>query len=432
MKPTMNWIGIALLCLGTCSPVVWSRTWTVGQPNTPCTGATNTSIGDAINAASAGDVIEVCPALYPEQLLITKPLTLRGISNTGIGRVLVQPMQLQTVAGMAFTAVITVMNTSGVTIQNMAVDASNNTVAGCSVGLSGIHFYNASGLIDGDSISGARLGNPTSCAPLYPENGFGVQIDQDPNSTASYNVTVQNSSIHDFTRNGILVVGSGETVNIDNNSIAGVGPSSGGFQFGVFIAFGATGQVTRNSITQGPCGAISNTDCTNRRSEGVVLRSAGAGALIDGNFISNVQAGVFVNGATGARVTNNTISNVEVLNGIHIQGSVSGWYIGNRIFHVGPFTEDPTNEWACGVNDIAGTNSSANLIQGNQVYDAYCGVGYISGDQVQENVYQNTLYEALNHDDYPDAFPAPVEPGQAQATVSSTVSEMLRRVVRER
>src|SRR6202008_1876417 len=102
-------------------------------------------------------------------------------------------------------------------IQNMAVDASKNTIAGCSVGLAGIHFYNASGVIDGDSISGARLGNPTSCAPLYPGNGFGVQIDQDPNSTASYDVTVQNSSIHDFTRNGILVVGSGETVNIDNN-----------------------------------------------------------------------------------------------------------------------------------------------------------------------------------------------------------------------
>ena len=52
-----------------------AATLTVGQPNTGCTNAQYSSIGDAVKAASAGDLIEICPALYQEQLTITKPLT---------------------------------------------------------------------------------------------------------------------------------------------------------------------------------------------------------------------------------------------------------------------------------------------------------------------------------------------------------------------
>jgi pectin methylesterase-like acyl-CoA thioesterase len=63
----------------------------VGQPNTPCPNAQYTTIGAAVTAANPGDVIAICPALYPEQLIIRKPLTLRGIPVNGINRILVQP-----------------------------------------------------------------------------------------------------------------------------------------------------------------------------------------------------------------------------------------------------------------------------------------------------------------------------------------------------
>jgi hypothetical protein len=224
---------------------------------------------------------------------------------------------------------------------------------------------------------------------------------------------VQNSSIHDFDRNGILVIGPGEQVNIDGNAIAGVGPSHGVNQFGVFLANGATGKVTGNNITQGNCGSIGINDCFNLRSEGVVLRSSGEGVLIANNVINNVQAGVFVNVATDATITGNLISNVDALSAIHLQGAVSNHVIGNRIAHVGPFSFDTANnEQGCGVNDVSGSNSSQNFIQGNWVNDSYAGVCYVTGDQVGGNNFLNVLYELLNGDDYPSVFPPPTEPGQ--------------------
>ena len=133
--------------------------------------------------------------------------------------------------------------------------------------------------------------------------------------------------------------------------------------------------------------------------------------LVAGNVINNVQAGIFVNGATNTWVANNIISNVDALDGIHIQNSSGGLFTGNRVLHVGPFTTDTSNDEAgCGINDITGSGSAFNKIFDNWINDAYCGVGYISSDKVSGNIFLNTLYETLNGDNYPSGFPPPVEP----------------------
>jgi Periplasmic copper-binding protein (NosD) len=153
--------------------------------------------------------------------------------------------------------------------------------------------------------------------------------------------------------------------------------------------------------------------CVPLRSEGVVLRAVGDSVVVANNFISDVQAGVFVNGATGPQVVGNTVSSVDALDGIHILGSISGTYTANRIFHVGPFTTDTSNDKAgCGVNVVSGTGSSGNYIAFNSINDAFCGVGYVSTDSVGANVFFNVLYLTLNGDNYPTAFPPPTEPGQ--------------------
>ena len=37
--------------------------------------------------------------------------------------------------------------------------------------------------------------------------------------------------------------------------------------------------------------------------------------------------------------------------------------------------------------------------------DAYCGVAYVTSDWVDSGAYFNTLYSALNSDNYPNSFP---------------------------
>jgi len=140
LSRTLIRVGLALLFVAAFGATSYGKTLIVGQPGTPCPNAQYTTITDAVNAASPGDVVAICPALYAEQLVISKPLTLRGLTVNGVGRVLLQPSLVPNFGGLSFEAVIAVTNTHDVTIENLAIDASNNTVVGCAgPALAGIH-----------------------------------------------------------------------------------------------------------------------------------------------------------------------------------------------------------------------------------------------------------------------------------------------------
>lgn len=421
LKSLAKHAGMALLSFGMVCATSQAKTLTVGQPNTSggeatCAHALYTTIGAAIAAASPGDVIAICPALYPEQLVISMPLTLLGVSINGVDRALIQPASLNAVNGYA--SVITVMNTSGVTIQNLAIDASLNTVSGCSPTLTAVHFFNASGEVLTDAISGAQLQDVSTCSGLFG-NGFGVRVDNDGSLPGPFDVSIAHSSIHDYTQDGIYVLGPGSgvsdalvNVNIAGNSIFGIGPASGTLQFGVFLN-GAVGQITGNRISEGTCGALSLSDCYNLRSEGVTLRSVGAGTLVDGNIISNVQSGIFMNGVTGTKVTNNVISNIEGLDGMDMEGVTDSTIQGNTVF-----SALPVSNYSCGIWENTGTGISGNTIANNTVNDAYCGVAYVTADHVGSGWYFNTLYTTFNTDLNPDGPPA-VEPGTPPSAMVS-------------
>jgi nitrous oxidase accessory protein NosD len=118
---------LALLLSGVIFPAARAAVLTVGPPGAPCPNPQYGTIGAAISAASPGDVIAICPALYPEQLVITKPLTLQGLAVDGLNRVLIQPSALTVVNG--YVAAVSVWNTYGVSLQNLAIDASNTWTA---------------------------------------------------------------------------------------------------------------------------------------------------------------------------------------------------------------------------------------------------------------------------------------------------------------
>ena len=55
---------------------------------------------------------------------------------------------------LPYQAVISVVNTSNVTIEGLAIDASHNSVpAACNVTLAAVHFYNSSGSVVNNAIS---------------------------------------------------------------------------------------------------------------------------------------------------------------------------------------------------------------------------------------------------------------------------------------
>jgi hypothetical protein len=409
---------LALLFMGTAGSLAayGGQTRIVGHPGAPCPNVQYESIGAAINAASAGDEIAICPGTYQEQLIITQPLTLRGIEVNGSKRTLIQPT-LTDLAGLPTEAAITVMNTKGVTIQDLAIDASHNTVSSCTPGLAGVHFFNASGALNNSAILGAHLANPLGCTTNLPfGNGVGVLVDTSQ-TTGAFHVSIVNNSIHGFTAYGVEVNGAGITASIAQNTVSGVGPTSGFFQFGVFILNGAVAQINNNVITEGLCGSLTTSDCINQRSEGVTLRAVGDGTVVNGNVIDSAQSGIFINGANLLQVTNNQIRNIDAMSGMDIQASASGVFTNsliqwNSISHLAPIDQDASNdEEGCGINEYSGTGTfSGNVIAANTVNDAYCGVAHVTADTVQQGVYFNTLYTELNSDLYPVAYPPATEP----------------------
>jgi len=400
-------VGLALLFVATFAATSSAKTLIVGQPGTPCPNAQYTTITDAVNAANPGDVVAICPATYAEQLIISKPLTLRGLTINDVGRVLLQPALVANFGGLPFEAVIAVTNTKDVSVENLAIDASNNTVVGCAgAALAGIHYFNSSGRVENNAISGAQVANPQSCG-LLPASGFGVQVDAD--QTGPFCVSIKNNSIHDYTRNGVFAIGSGVKVRVEHNSISGVGPSAGSFQFAVWVLNGAVGVIESNVITEGLCGTLSATDCIALRSEGVTLRAVGDGTEVSNNVITNAQSGIFVNGVNRLRVTNNLISNIVGLDGIDLQGTSNSLLDANIIFN-----SVPVENFSCGIYEAPGAGSAGgteedNKISRTTVSDAYCGVAHVASTDVESGKYANTLYTELASDS--SSFPPPpVEP----------------------
>lgn len=400
-----------------------AATLRVGQPNTACPNAQYTTITAAVNAAAPGDAIEICPALYAEQLIITMPLTLRGVLSdvnienylgccNEVNRVLLQP-SLQDLQGLPFEAVITVMNTTGVTIDNLAIDASQNTVASCDIALSAVHFYNASGQLTNSAVLGARLPNPQSCS-TFSGNGFGVVVDS--SEAGPFHVEIEDNSIHDFQRDGIEVTNAGVSVAIDGNNISGLGPSTGINQFGIFLLNGAVGQVKGNIITEGACGKLSPNRCLDLRSEGVVLRLVGDGTVVDNNVINHVQSGIFLNGVNRARITNNLVGNIDSLDGIDMEGTSNSLVDGNTIFNA-----TPLENLSEGVFEAYTVGEGNNEISNNTVNDAYCGVAFVLTSHVTKGKYFNVLYPKLLSNGQPG--PPPTEPPLPSILASRAVKD---------
>ena len=375
---------------------VASQTHLVSTNQMICPSAQYTSIQAAIDASLPGDVINVCPGVYDEQIVISKPVTVKGVTVNSLGIALLQPTVLTSTGGGSDIAVVSVLNTDGVHLLNIGVDASKNNVSECAPTLSAVHFLNSSGEIRNDAITGAKLTSPGACTTLSG-NGYGVLLES--TGAGSYWVLVQGNSIHDYSKEGVRAIGNGITATVTGNVITGLGPAGGYFfQFGVFIRDGAVGLIKGNQIAEGDCGTLNLNDCFNARSEGVVLRAVGDGSVVDHNVISRAQSGIFINNANKVRITNNLIGEISALDGIDAQGMSNSLLRNNSIVGVTPLANQN-----CGIVEFPGTGSAGgteqnNLIIDTVVNDAWCGIAYVQTTTVVSSHYSNVQYTQFRSD----------------------------------
>jgi hypothetical protein len=275
---------------------------------------TYSTISQAVSAAPPGSSVLVCPGTYAEQVVISKPLTLRGVisGNTANPTItvpsggLTQSVVLNNGATMFFQVLAQGSASDQINISNIAVNGSGNRVSS-NGWLSGICYRAASG-----SVSHAAIFNQTGNG-----NGWGIFLESGGPPSMS-TVSLTDNSIHDFDDEGIRSNANSTppslTVNIKGNSVVisnsptlyasataididGVGVISGnrvlGLSSGIGIAFLSNLSVSNNTIEQ----------------VGIGLWEIGDSNTIDSNEVSVVQAGIILSGESND-VAHNSLMNI--------------------------------------------------------------------------------------------------------------------------
>jgi nitrous oxidase accessory protein NosD len=291
-----------------------AATLTVGQKSAACPKPLYLTIQSAVNAASSGDTIHVCAGTYPEQVLITKSLNLSGDNGALIEPVNVAANSTSFTSGhQSIAAIVLVQDTTGVTIQNVIVDGSGNGISECSPDLIGIFYQNASGELNHVAVRDVEL-SPTlnGC-----QSGLGIFVQSGGGGSSV--VTIANSSIHDYQKNGITANEADTQVTISGNVVTGLGTAAGTAQNGIQIGFGATGTIHANTVANHVYAlCIDLTGCQTTADDILVYQSDGV--TVDHNTAGVSQTGIAIV-ADNAKVLDNTVFDSLVFDGVLLQGN---------------------------------------------------------------------------------------------------------------
>ena len=231
--------------VGTCTP-----------PNPVTPAHTYLTIQLAVTSSAPGTVIQICPGTYPEQVVIGKKLTLEGVGSTPTNPAQNAAVIVPPTTGMVanasdvddshpIAAQLLVQNTfsSVVSITNLTVDGFGNQISGCGPDLMGVLFQNSAGTLNHDAVRnqvpGDVLSGCQSGESIFVETGSGF----------ASKVTVENSSVHNYNKNGITGNDANTKLILTGNYVQGSGVVAGlAAQNGIQLAFGATGSIGTETV----------------------------------------------------------------------------------------------------------------------------------------------------------------------------------------
>jgi len=360
------------------------------------------TIQKAVDASPAGTTIDVCPGTYPEQVSITKNLTLIGVTaGTADGPTIVPPtggliVNASDPSGgntpVAAQIVVTAPATS-VIVQRLTVDGTGNKVTGCasfsgSVPLIvGIYFLNVSGTITQNAVRNQLQDKADQDCP----NGLGIYAETGGGAVTT--VTISNNTVRNYQQNGITANGFGDgsagpAATIINNTVPGTGATATSGKNGIQIGFGATGQVTGN-ITIQDIYALS----TNNGDAGVgILVFASTGITVSNNVVGNTQFGIVTESAgegflaDTTSITGNRIIGTELFDGIDLCSN-GNTVTGNTV--------NSSTEAGIHLDDSCGSTGNNNTVKTNNINEACAGI--LTGTGTSGNVdTPNTMFNVIN------------------------------------
>jgi hypothetical protein len=335
MSRHLAWFFLAVVMLAV-STSLQALNYEVGGCKTGSGYVNFTTISAAVVGVPAGATIQVCPGVYPEQVTITQPLTLKGIASGNANRAVITinpngslaPNVTSVIYGLPFYAQVLVQNVNPagpVSIIGITVDGSGDN-AGCSAEtLAGI-FY-------ASSTSGT-VNEVTARNQVNGGCGWGIWVEN--GAASSETITIENSSVHNggFDGGGIAAVSVSPQPTL-SATISGNFLSNAGF---LEINDSSSGVIAGNVLTSGAAGGRSIFASADSLtiSANTVADSLGIGIVTEGantvvsNKLSNVGDSIALFSNVAATIKSNTIKNTFC--GLDFSGgSSSGTISGNTL-----------------------------------------------------------------------------------------------------
>jgi hypothetical protein len=360
-----------------------------------CRGASSfATIQAGVNAAeSGGGNVLVCPGVYPEQITITGKLTLQGIQNGTQDAVIIVPPSAgltpnapdlnisptpNTVAAQIYVSNVTHAN---VNITNVTVDGTGSTGNGlndCGTDLTGILYQNSSGTIENVAARNQKLGIGLGGC----QDGVGLWVQS---SGVKTQVTIQNSSIHDYQANGIETDNDDTQATVRGNSVIGIGSNDQIAQNGIQISFGAAAQVQNNFV-------INDVYTSGTFAASGILVYAAPNVQVQQNQVGNVQEGIaFATDPTGLGTSDNGQANNNTISAIALGDAVDLCSNGDQANNNNIFAASGESalhfDAGCGGGTVAPTGNNGQA-KGNSINEALVGIltdPGASADQANNN-----------------------------------------------
>jgi parallel beta-helix repeat protein len=339
MTKTVSRIGAvaaAMLLLTGASAL--AKTVAVGPSTCQPTLAHYSTIQAAVDAVQSGgtsNTVLVCPGTYPEQVVISQPITIKGVEheNSLESRITVPPGGLRPVATTpsgVFSAQVVAQNAIGVKLIGLTIDGAGATCpteAGASR-TAGVLFYHI-----GDPATQIFGGQIQQLSVVNQHDGCSLAdgiVAED-----SY-ITITTNSVHDVDRDAILQIGGFAT--ITTNVI------QGGHHSGIMVSGGSKTSLTGNTVAHSQYGVyLDNTqDVVVRSSDfgpyvgvGVYVASSSGIEVTSNKFFSN-YAGIWTHLVTGSLVKSNVITKTDAFGLVDAFSGGNNQYTGNTIIEA-PF-----------------------------------------------------------------------------------------------
>jgi nitrous oxidase accessory protein NosD len=329
----------------------------VDDDKVQCPSAAYTTIQSAVNAANPGDRIHVCPGTYPEQVTINKSLTIDADNGVWVVPANLTANVTDLVSGDPLAVAISVQNAADVNIDGLIVDGSNNGLTACAPRLIGILYENASGRVAHNAVRNFNLGLGSSLNGC--QSGNAIEVDTATGGNSS--VEIHENSVQTYQKNGVTGNEPGTEIDLDGNTVTGVGPTAGAAQNGVQVGYGAAGRIRNNTITDNIYSPCTATTCDTNAAGILIYNSDGID--IENNSVGSNQIGIYV-GGNQSRIARNSIFNSVVLIGVALVGNQNE-VTNNTI----------TNSGQIGVY----VQGNSNQISTNKITDAQVGVYEVTG-----------------------------------------------------